>query len=217
MKRIIIIGEGQTEQEFCKDVLIPYFSSKNIFVQNPTIKHTGGGIVSWPLLKKQIENHLKQDPEVFVTTLIDYYGLYKKHSFPKWDEAETIIDKSNRMIFLEGSMKAEFEDDIRFRFIPYFQLHEFEGLLFNRIEIFINNFTTEEANLVELRAIIEQYPNPELINDNKETAPSKRLLKLIKGYNKVVYGAILADEIGLVNIRAKCTRFNSWMEVLESL
>ncbi len=169
----------------------------------------------WPLLKKQIENHLKQDPEVFVTTLIDYYGVYKKHSFPKWDEAQTIMDKADRLILLEESMKAELEDDIRFRFIPYFQLHEFEGLLFNKIEIFRNNFTTEEANLAEIATIIEQHPNPELINDNRETAPSKRLLKLIKGYNKVVYGAILADEIGLVNIRAKCPRFNSWIELLE--
>jgi hypothetical protein len=30
MKRMIIICEGQTEQEFCKDVLLPHLQSKNI-------------------------------------------------------------------------------------------------------------------------------------------------------------------------------------------
>ena len=113
-------------------------------------------------------------------------------------------------------MKAELDDDIAFRFIPYFQLHEFEGLLFNKIEVFTNNFTEQEANLTEIEAILSQYPNPELINDNKETAPSKRLMKLVKGYNKVVYGAILAYEIGLGSMRAKSPRFDSWIETLEN-
>lgn len=38
MKRLIIICEGQTEQEFCNDVLQPHFNQLGIFIQNPTIK-----------------------------------------------------------------------------------------------------------------------------------------------------------------------------------
>jgi hypothetical protein len=57
MKRLIIIGEGQTEQAFCNDVLQDYFNTRDIYIQNPTIKKTKGGIVSWVDLKKQIENH----------------------------------------------------------------------------------------------------------------------------------------------------------------
>lgn len=38
MKRIIIICEGQTEQSFCKNVLQPYFTTKNIWLETPTIK-----------------------------------------------------------------------------------------------------------------------------------------------------------------------------------
>ncbi|MCD4794457.1 MAG: DUF4276 family protein, partial [Bacteroidales bacterium] len=72
MKRIIIICEGQTEQEFCKDVLAPYFISKNIQIQAPLIKKSMGGIVNWIVLKKEIETYLKQEPNVFVTLLIDY-------------------------------------------------------------------------------------------------------------------------------------------------
>lgn len=80
MKRIIIINEGETEQEFCKIVLQPYFFSQDILIHHPTIKKSDGGIVAWDVLKKQIETHLKQEPSVFVTTLIDYYGLYHKHT-----------------------------------------------------------------------------------------------------------------------------------------
>jgi hypothetical protein len=92
MKRIIIICEGETEQEFCKDVLYPYFLKRNILIEHPTIKKSGGGIVAWESLKKQINNHLIQDKQVFVTTLIDYYGLNGKLKFPKWEDALAIVD-----------------------------------------------------------------------------------------------------------------------------
>jgi hypothetical protein len=45
IKRVIIICEGVTEQQFCNDVLAPYFSKENIFISNPLIKKSGGGIV----------------------------------------------------------------------------------------------------------------------------------------------------------------------------
>lgn len=44
MNRLIIVCEGETEQEFCKDVLASYFREKNIYIEYPTIKHSNGGI-----------------------------------------------------------------------------------------------------------------------------------------------------------------------------
>ena len=60
MQRVIIICEGETEQEFCKDVLVNHFQNRDIFIQTPLIKKSGGGIVKWSILKKQIENHLNK-------------------------------------------------------------------------------------------------------------------------------------------------------------
>ena len=57
MKRIIVIGEGQTEQSFCNDLLQSHFNKKSIYIENPTIKKTHGGIVNWEALKFQIKNH----------------------------------------------------------------------------------------------------------------------------------------------------------------
>lgn len=72
MKRVIIVCEGETEQEFCNTMLTPWFAKKEIFIQSPLIKKTMGGIVKWVELKHQIILHLKNDTNAIVTTLIDY-------------------------------------------------------------------------------------------------------------------------------------------------
>lgn len=213
MKRVIIVCEGQTEQEFCEKVLSPYCIERGVYIQSPLIKKNNGGIVQWYVLKKQIENHLKQDSTAYVTLLIDYYGLYKKHEFPGWDKSLIISNKNDRLHFLEQHMRNDIDPKIKHRFIPYMQLHEFEGLLFNNINTFLEQFNSDEiVGINELQTIFDEYPNPEMINDSKETAPSKRLLRIIKGYDKVVYGNILAEAIGLKNIMAKSPRFNDWVK-----
>ena len=136
MKRVIIICEGETEKEFCNTILTPYFANKGIYIQSPLIKKSMGGIVKWSELKKQITLHLTTDSTAIVTTLIDYYGIYSKYSFPKWDNAEQNPNKNERMEILEQGMLESIEDSLRYRFIPYLQLHEFEGLLFNSIDVF---------------------------------------------------------------------------------
>ena len=216
MKRLIIICEGETEQQFCKDVLNNHFFSRDIVIETPLIKKTMGGIVAWEHIKSQILLHLKED--VTVTLLIDFYGIKDYHNFSKWAESKTIVNKIDRMTFLENAMKEEIDDRVRFRFIPYIQLHEFEGLLFNNIETFKNIIPENEfTNIRELETTINSNINPELINDGATTAPSKRLERLILGYNKIVYGAVLAEEIGLERIRAKAVRFNDWIAKLESI
>ncbi len=218
MKRLIIVCEGLTEQEFCSDVLYPYFLSKGILIETPLIKKSGGGIVAWKYLKKQIETHLLQDKRVYVTTFIDFYGTHEKHGFVSWNESKNIVDKNQRLLFLEQKMLEDIDLNLNFRFIPYIQLHEFEALLFNNIQVFKSQIPANDIlNINLLAQTMADYPNPELMNDGKTTAPSKRLEQLIKGYNKPVYGAILAEMIGLTNIRNKCPRFNNWIINLENI
>ena len=218
MKRVIIICEGDTEKEFCTKLLSSYFTSKNIFLNSPLIKKSMGGVVKWSELRKQILLHLKNDKKAFVTTLIDYYGLHAKYKFPGWDDSITIQDKNSRMDFLEKAMSESIDDSLRHRYLPYIQLHEFEGLLFNNIEIFFEQIpATELIGIDELKKTFEEFDDPEMINDTKETSPSHRLMRIINGYNKIVYGNILADAIGLENIRKKCNRFNKWLQKIEDL
>ena len=159
-----------------------------------------------------------QDKDVIVTTLIDCYGIKDKFQFPRWAEAHNIVDKVLRMEILEKGILESVERDLNHRLIPYIQLHEFEGLLFNDMIVFENVISGEDfIDKAELKLIIDQYPNPELINDSPENAPSNRLKRLIKGYNKIVYGSIIAESIGLSRIRIKSPRFNEWITKLENI
>jgi hypothetical protein len=217
-KRIIIICEGKTEKDFCEKTLSFRFWTNGITIQAPLIKKSKGGIVEWTALKEQIEAHLKQDLTAYVSMLIDYYGITEKHNFPYWKESFDIADKNKRLSFLEEKMKDNISQSFNYRFIPYVQLHEFESLLFNDIHVFKKHFESKIANMEELENTFRQFgDNPEMINNNKETAPSKRLEKIISGYDKVVYGNILAETIGLENIRSKCPRFNEWITKLEQI
>ena len=217
-KRVLIICEGETEQEFCTKILRPFFATKELFIQAPLIKKSMGGIVKWSELKKQITTHLVVESDVYVTILIDYYGLYSKYQFPGWDESLSIPDKNQRMDFLETEMAKDIDDSFRYRFVPYFQLHEFEGLLFNELEIFHEQIPSNElVGLQELQKTFSSYSNPEMINNNRYTSPSHRLKRIILGYNKIVYGNILAEAIGLDRMRTKSPRFNGWLQKIESL
>ena len=160
----------------------------------------------------RIETHLLEQ-NVIVSTFIDYYGLYKKHSFPCWTEGEIIVDKNDRMDFLENAMKEDIADNVRHRYIPYLQLHEFEGLLFNDIQLFYDQVPEAElVGIAELKKTFDDYDNPEMINNNRETSPSHRLKRIIKGYNKPLYGHYFAEAIGIDQIRLKSPRFNQWIE-----
>jgi hypothetical protein len=218
MKRIIIIGEGPTEQAFCNDVLQPHFNKLDIFIQNPTIKKSNGGIVAWAILKKEIEIYLKSDKAAYVTTLIDYYGILDKHVYPEWIEAHKKPNKADRMTLLENAMVNGIDESLRHRFIPYVQLHEFEGLLFTNFSAFENNFSTEEfVNKKAFKEIFDTHPNPEDINNNPISAPSVRIKQNIPVYSKVAYGSLIAQETGLQQIRNKCPRFNNWVEKIEAI
>ena len=217
MNRIIIICEGQTEQEFCNTLLQPYFNNQNITLQAPLIKKTMGGIANWNVLKREIETYLRREKDVLVTTLIDYYGIKDSHGFPLWAEKQAIADKNQRLDELEAAMLADVDANLRPRFVPYMQLHEFEGLLFSDKQAFYTTFYDNE--LVD-KAYLEQtfanFNNPEMINGGVETSPSHRLERIIYGYKKVLGGCCLAEAIGLEKMRQKSPRFDNWLKRLET-
>jgi hypothetical protein len=122
-----------------------------------------------------------------------------------------IPDKQKKVDFLE---KAIAKIIINRRFVPYIQLHEFEGLLFSDAKGFLTIPDLPDKNLNILQDIILKHPNPELLNDGADTAPSKRLKKLIPSYRKPLYGTIIAEEIGMETILAKCPRFANWVKIM---
>ena len=194
--------------------MAPYFYSKNVIVETPTIKHSCGGIVAWGTLKKQLIQHLNET-DVIVTLLIDFYRIKDSFRFPEWMEAKTIEPSQAKMDCLFHQMKSDIQESLRGRFVPYIQLHEFEGLLFSDVSAFKNNFRKGECDFHAIETAIASFPTPEEINNGPNTAPSVRLKNAITGYQKELYGSFLADDIGLQKIRSKCPLFNQWIERLE--
>ena len=216
MKRLIIVCEGPTEKEFCNNLLSDFLIQRGIAIETPLVKHSGGGVVPWPILRKQLVNHLMEG-DSFVTMFIDYYGIKDDFEFPKWEEAKGIVVREDRMTLLEHAMRQDLPEELRYRFIPHLQLHEFESLLFSDLRGFERNFTASEMNLEQLRDVIRLFPNPEDINNNPLTAPSKRLESAIIGYKKVLYGNCVALDIGLEKMMASCPHFRSWISRLTQI
>jgi hypothetical protein len=213
MSRVLnILVEGQTEKEFVQNNLYPFFFGIGISnIRTITIETSPGfkgGDVRYVRYKSNVEQILKGKEELLITSLIDFYRL--RNDFPKYYESKTKGSPQQRVDFLEKACAEDIDDN---RFIPYIQLHEFEGLLFSDKKGF-DRFALPNANKNELLEIIASFPNPELINEGTTTAPSKRLKRLIPEYNKPFHGPIIAMEIGFDLIMEKCPRFKNWIEIL---
>ncbi len=216
MKRLIIVCEGPTENEFCLELVAPKLLKADIYVEAPLIKKSNGGIVSWPAIKRQLERHLHEG-NAYVSLMVDYYGIKDSHGFPGWQESKVIYPMSARWQFLCNRMKTDITSELSSRFIPYIQIHEFESLLFSDIEVFRNNFASNELDFSILEVAIQEFPNPEDINSRPTLAPSKRLIEAIPGYDKIIYGNCLAADIGLDKIMEKCPLFSQWVTSLQNI
>ena len=215
MKRLIIVVEGDTEKEFVDKVLSPYLYSKGLqSISCFKIKHTKGGLTKYRHLKIVLINCMYES-NVIVSSLIDFYALPK--DFPKYEDAGKIVNKAERLSFLENAIIEDIENEKGGRFpnlFPYIQLHEFEALVFSSINGISSLFGSNEADFAEIENTINAHSNPEEINNSPLTAPSKRLKKSIKGYNKVIDGIMIIEEIGIDTILRKCPRFNNWVQSL---
>ena len=208
MKRLYIVVEGQTEQEFVNALIAPYLQRYNIYDVTPikirTSKTGRGGFVNYLHLKNDVMKLLHSPKYDFiVSTFIDFFRIPEVPYRERWTSKSTHLEQ---VIEME---KCIFDDIGDHRFIPYIQLHEFEALLFSSNKGFETYFTESEA--IKTQEIINAFNNPEEINSSPEGAPSKRLLSIKREYNKVIEGNLIALEIGINEILTKCPKFNSWI------
>ena len=224
MARLYLFAEGQTEQTFANQLLLPHLTTHQVFLHKPVLiaharkkgrVHRGGGRHYLPM-KNDILRFLKQDSssDVFFTTMIDLYAIAA--DFPRLKDADKYQDPVEKVNFLEQCFREDISDS---RFIPYIQLHEYEAYLFANPTYFGDINPSNKRGAKALEAIAQKHDSPELINDGLHTAPSKRIIKHFPEYGtaKVIYGPLLAEKIGLSVIREQCQHFNHWLSKLESL
>ena len=222
MSRLLVLVEGQTEEDFVNRVLAPYLSDRGYtsvsarLLGNARQRIRRGGIRVWTSVRRDILNHLKQDQGILGTTMVDYYGLPQTwpgraqapgHTFA--DRAATV--ESELLKDVSNELGGDFDQR---RFVPYVVMYEFEGLLFSDAEGFGRGIARPDLSS-KLQAIRDEFTTPEEINDSPETAPSKRVEDLVPGYQKPLMGVSAAQEIGIDTIRRECPLFADWIEKLE--
>lgn len=228
--RLNIIVEGQTEEAFVGQLLEERFAFKGIYIKKraietsrvrersirlgqKTFKIYRGGISTYSKAKRDIKAWLREDKGAYLTTMFDLYAL--PEDFPNFEAA---LDKPNpyeKVKLIEKGLAEDINDG---RFIPYIQLHEFEGLLFSDVKS-IDNICNiySKSRLRDLQKIREQFDTPEEIDNGPLTAPSKRLMNIYDCYEKVAFGIIIAKQIGLDLMMSECPHFREWIISISSL
>ena len=202
MIRLAISVEGETEEAFVKSLLANHLRKTQV---EPTPILLGGNVTVERLAAELANLHWSFD---YVTSLVDFYGFRGKGA-KSLEQLELAVSE-------EVNRKIERAWD-RSRIFPYIQRHEYEGLLFSDVNAFARAANATSECVEGLRKICSRFNTPEDIDDGYHTAPSKRILKLMPNYQKIVHGVDVATEIGLQVICSQCPRFNKWMAKLESL
>lgn len=219
MRRLFIICEGQTEEQFVREVLAKHLLVHGLAVSAPLIGRPGhkGGCVTWGRVSDDLRRLLRGDPRSIATTFVDYYGL--DGGFPGVAEAKTKGSSKAKAHTVQAAMTEAATGQLQLgpdRFLPYVQMHEFEGLLFSDPEAFANGIG--KSSLADkIRTIVQSFSSPEDINDRPDKAPSKRIAKLMPGYDKPLHGILAALQIELPRMREACDLFNDWLSRLELL
>ncbi len=131
MKRLFIVVEGQTEEEFVNELLSPYLNTFEIYdvraTKIATSKGHKGGFVNYQHLKNDVTKLLKQSgKDVIVTTFVDFFRL--PTNVPNFTTISKKFTKKNSVYEFEKAIAKDIDDH---RFVPYIQMHEFEALLFS--------------------------------------------------------------------------------------
>ena len=204
MIRLGIAVEGDTEIEFVKRLLAVSLRDHDVEATPVSLD----GAVSLASLANEMANlYWSFD---CVSSFVDYYGFRGKGG--------RSVEELQAELLEAVSIKVQ-RSFSQSRVIPYVQRHEFEGLLFSKVECFRNvpDLEVDDAKLENLRAIRRSFMSPEDINDDANTAPSKRLLALMPSYRKPLHGPLIGEDIGLAAIRAECPRFDGWVKRLSQL
>lgn len=177
-----------------------------------------GGDVRFTRVKRDLRLHLKQRSDTYITTLIDYYGTKE---WPGLDDVPPQATPNQIAKIINNATQKEvislFADQrAESRFIPYMAVHEFEALLFSDSSAIAAEL---EISIEYVNSVLTEFGEPEAINNNRETAPSKRLDRWSpKGkFPKTTTGIAIARTIGIEAMRKKCPIFNTWLSTFEAI
>ncbi len=208
---LFVYGEGQTEALFVRNVLNPsFFLSRG---------ESATAIVAQglrPFAKTQTALlDLLRHPSAQVTTFIDYYAL--PADYPGMPHRKPPPGNPAHAYLKVARLEQALAETISHpRFIPYYSLHEFEALAFTDPAAINTQRQRVAAGTVipQVTQMRDQAQgNPELVNDNETTSPSRRIMSLwpTGQYQKTVDSVGIVQRIPLATLRAACRHFDCWL------
>jgi hypothetical protein len=199
LNRVYVIVEGATEESFVSGPLAEVLWSRQVYLTPIILGVPGhkGGNAKYDRVRRDILRQLKQDQGSYCTTMIDFYGL--GDGFPG-TPVPLHLDNVQKVEHIERAVKEdicrqipEFRPDVRL--IPYLSLHEYEGLLFSDPDAFAQSI--RQPHLASrLHRVRNDFPTPEDINNDPDTAPSERVINIYSAYKKVIEGTLAARSCG---------------------
>lgn len=217
---VIAIVEGKAEEIFVNSLLQPYLAQKMVFMTATQVSKPGqkGGDVRFERVKKDLEIHLKQRADTYVTTLVDFYGV---REWPGIDLVPANASPAKIAEIVNGATQATVVELFAAqradrRFIPHMAIHEFEALLFSDSVSLATELDIAEE---KVKAVLNECGEPEAINNSPVTAPSKRLDGWSRNgeFPKTTTGIAVARSIGIQKMREQCPLFDAWLQRFESI
>jgi len=218
MNRVRVLVEGQTEQDFIRYILKPYFDTRQVYLHAVKLRRQGG-ITRYAKAKDVIVRSLKEDAALICTTMVDFYGM--PADWPGRDQANLCLSCAEKADIVEGGILKDIAGHLGNSFNPnrlrpYVQMHEFEALLFSSPATLAESLGIEKS-IPAFMAIRNEFSNPEEINDDYDKCPSRQIEGVFQGFKKTINGITAASRIGLEKMRQECPHFNEWITKLEDI
>lgn len=181
-----------------------------------------GGVPRFQVVVREIRALSKQEPGSVITTFFDYYGL--PSDWPGVAEAKGIA-AADIPGTVEAAIKAMIVDRLGASIrpdllIPYIQMYELEALLFAGPDKMADAFERPDL-AARFKEIVTACGGCEKIDDNPDTAPSKRIASLFPRYKKGsgvnAHAPIICGRIGVDRMRRACPHFGNWLTCLERM
>ncbi len=216
MNKVLLLVEGQTEEEFVAEVLRPELRNVGVELVPVLLKtkrvksggHFRGGVSNYAAVRGDTLRLLKDSSAVLVSSILDLYGL--PDDFP--GVSERGANASAWALNVERAWQADIGSD---RFRPYLSVHEFEAFAFVAPDRCTTVFSPSQAD--RLAKVSQAFDGRvEDINDGPTTHPSARVAAIRSGYEKPVHGALIAIETGLDRLAAASPHFSNFLSMLRA-
>jgi len=224
MRDVLVVCEGQTEREFCRSVIAPYIATSGVALAGTLVgkpQRKRGGIRDWPVYRNELLRLGKERADRHLAVLVDFYAMPASWPGRQQSSARPIAQRGR---YVEDALVTDLSNELDGRFHPCVQLHEYESLLFvepdlSALSLAVGGGVPNHSHVAEQLAEIREEFNGrvEEIDDSPETAPSKRVIKVVPGYDKVAWGVMAAADVEVDVLREGCPWLDRWLTQLESL